>query len=236
MTWDDLLLRDSFKRNETVVLEQIEALLNNGVSVYPPVEGGCTRESIRRSVYKALELTPLANVRVVILGQDPYHGPGQANGLAFSVGRGVPLPPSLKNIFKELYSDWGGELRTDGDLSDWAKQGVLLLNSSLSVEEGKPGSMSELWEPVTDEIIRFIDSNVEPVVFVLWGNHAKHKKALIVHNERNVIESAHPSPLSASRGFFGSKPFSKINRLLSFNGLEPVVWNSNPLNSTPGTV
>lgn len=212
MLWDDLR---EFLYKETVVFEHISKLLSEGIVIYPKNE----------SVFKALTLTSLEDIKVVILGQDPYHGPGQANGLAFSVNEGVPLPPSLKNIFKELQSDLGGELRTNGDLSDWARQGVLLLNSSLTVIEGKPNSMAALWEPVTDEIISRLDERVSPVVFVLWGNNARKKKCLIKNNKDFIIESAHPSPLSANRGFFGTKPFSKINEILRSNGIKPINWH-----------
>ena len=220
-TWDDLFAGETFQRNEAVAFRRIDALQQAGVPVYPAIAGAGMREA----VYRAFRLTPLDKVKVVILGQDPYHGPGQANGLAFSVCDGIPLPPSLRNIFKELQSDLGGKLRVCGDLSDWARQGVLLLNSSLSVEEGKPNSMSKLWEPITDEVIRFVDANAGPVVFVLWGNNARGKKALISRNAGLIVESAHPSPLSASRGFFGSKPFSRVNWLLGLHGQEPVVWS-----------
>lgn len=216
---------EAFRREEALIFQRVEDLIDKGARVYPSAGECVSLESVRSMVYRAFELTPLDKVRVVILGQDPYHGPGQANGLAFSVSNGVALPPSLRNIFKELQSDLGGEARIVGDLTDWAKQGVLLLNSSLTVVEGQPGSMSALWEPITDEVIRFVDSNVVSVVFVLWGNNARRKKHLIVRNADYVVESAHPSPLSASRGFFGSRPFSKVNRILSFNGFEPVVWN-----------
>lgn len=177
-----------------------------GSQVYPAKE----------NIFSAFNLTPLDKVRVVIVGQDPYHEPMQANGLAFSVNSNVPLPPSLKNIFKELQDDLGGELRTNGDLSDWAEQGVLLLNSSLTVIEHKANSMSNIWQDFTDGVIKLLNEQEIPIVFVLWGNNARKKKTLITGSKHYIIESTHPSPLSAHRGFFGSKPFSIINEFTNY--------------------
>lgn len=168
--------------------------------------------------------TSYDDVKVVILGQDPYHEKGQANGLAFSVNNGVKMPPSLKNIFKELQDDIGGELRTNTDLTDWAEQGVFLLNSSLTVIEGRPNSMTDIWNTFTDSIIKLLNSKEKPIVFVLWGKNARSKKKLIDANKHFIIESAHPSPLSAYRGFFGSKPFSKVNEYLISTGQVPIDW------------
>lgn len=181
-----------------------------GSKVYPAKE----------NIFSAFTLTPLDKVRVVILGQDPYHEPMQANGLAFSVNSNVPLPPSLKNIFKELQDDLGGELRTNGDLSDWAEQGILLLNTSLTVIKHKADSMSYIWQDFTDGVISLLNEQKRPIVFVLWGNNARKKKTLITGSQHHIIESAHPSPLSAYRGFFGSKPFSKVNNSL----FEKIKW------------
>jgi uracil-DNA glycosylase len=179
----------------------------------------------KKDVYKALELTLVANTKVVIVGQDPYHGPGQANGLAFSVPVECKIPPSLRNIFKELSIDLGFPERTDGDLSDWSKQGVLLLNSVLTVRGGEPGSHSGLgWQNFTDEVIRQVSLQNDHVVFVLWGKYAQQKATLINASKHTVIKSAHPSPLSAYRGFFGSKPFSKTNSALIGHGQIPVDW------------
>lgn len=178
-----------------------------------------------KDIFRAFEMTPYDQVKVVILGQDPYHEEGQANGLAFSVNNGIKTPPSLQNIFRELQNDMGGRLRTNTDLSDWAEQGVLLLNSSLSVIEGKANSMSKAWEPFTDNIIEILNKKEDPIVFVLWGNNAKRKKKLIDGSHHCIIESAHPSPLSAYRGFFGSKPFSKINQNLNRFGYKEINWN-----------
>lgn len=177
----------------------------------------------KHEVFNAFRLTPFANVKVVIVGQDPYHGVGEAHGLSFSVRDGVKLPPSLKNIYKELYDDLGVPIRTSGDLSSWAKQGVLMLNSTLTVEKDNANSHSNIgWQQFTDDVIRLIDNNKRDVVFILWGNYARSKKALIKNNF--IIESAHPSPFSAYNGFFGSKPFSKCNNYLNSKGLEEIKW------------
>lgn len=175
-------------------------------------------------IYNAFMKTSYDDVKVVILGQDPYHEEGQANGLAFSVNNGVKMPPSLKNIFKELQDDIDGELRTNTDLTDWAKQGVFLLNSSLTVIEGRPNSMADIWNTFTDSIIKLLNNKEKPIVFVLWGKNARDKKKLIDTNKHFIIESAHPSPLSAYRGFFGSKPFSKVNEYLISTGQVPIDW------------
>ena len=177
----------------------------------------------KHEVFNAFRLTPFANVKVVIVGQDPYHGVGEAHGLSFSVRDCVKLPPSLKNIYKELYDDLGVPIRTSGDLSSWAKQGVLMLNSTLTVEKDNANSHSNIgWQQFTDDVIRLIDNNKRDVVFILWGNYARSKKALIKNNF--IIESAHPSPFSAYNGFFGSKPFSKCNNYLKNKGLEEIKW------------
>ena len=177
----------------------------------------------KHEVFNAFRLTPFANVKVVIVGQDPYHGVGEAHGLSFSVRDGVKLPPSLKNIYKELYDDLGVPIRTSGDLSSWAKQGVLMLNSTLTVEKDNANSHSNIgWQQFTDDVIRLIDNNKRDVVFILWGNYARSKKALIKNNF--IIESSHPSPFSAYNGFFGSKPFSKCNNYLKSKGLEEIKW------------
>lgn len=166
------------------------------------------------NLFNALRYTDYDEVKVVILGQDPYHGENEAHGLSFSVLDGVRRPPSLQNIYKELESDLGIQ-RTHNNLSDWAKQGVLLLNSIMSVEKDKPLSHKDKgWETFTDHIIRKLNERERPVIFVLWGSYARSKKALITNPQHKIIESAHPSPLSAHRGFFGSKPFSKINQYL----------------------
>jgi uracil-DNA glycosylase len=177
-------------------------------------------------LFSAFRLTPHARVRVLLLGQDPYHGPGQAHGLAFSVKPGVPPPPSLVNIFKELQNDLGPPPPTSGSLVPWAEQGVLLLNAVLTVRQGEPNSHEgQGWEEFTDAVIRAVSAKPEPVVFLLWGNYARKKKKLIDTQRHQVIESPHPSPLSASGGFFGSRPFSRINGALMLRGQAPIDWH-----------
>ena len=176
-------------------------------------------------IFRALVLTKPSKVKVVMIGQDPYHGPKQANGLAFSVSSGVKLPPSLKNIFKELAQDLGTDLRQEGDLSDWARQGILLLNRVLTVRAGQAGSHQNLgWEEFTQEIVKQINQNANPVIFVLWGKSAQTLEPFINLDRHSVIKSVHPSPLSAYRGFFGSKPFSHINSKLKATGQDPIAW------------
>jgi uracil-DNA glycosylase len=177
------------------------------------------------NVFNALKYTPYDKVKVVILGQDPYQTPGFAHGLAFSVNEGVRTPKSLINIYKELQSDLGCFIPNNGNLVKWAEQGVMLLNTVLTVEEGKSNSHTgKGWEEFTDSIISIINEKNEPVVFVLWGNNARSKKALITNPNHLIIESPHPSPLSASRGFFGSKPFSRANDFLKSKNIEPIDW------------
>ena len=178
-----------------------------------------------KNVFKALELTPFESVKVVILGQDPYHGFGQAHGLSFSVQKGIPLPPSLKNIYKELQEDIGGELSTEGDLSHWAKQGVLLLNTVLTVEEGNANShKGKGWERLTNRFIESLNELKHPVIFILWGKPAQNKEKLIINLNHIILKAPHPSPLSAYRGFFGSKPFSRVNDILIQQGQTPIRW------------
>lgn len=177
------------------------------------------------NIFRAFELCPFESVKVVILGQDPYHGPQQANGLCFSVNQGVQNPPSLQNIFKEIQSDLGGELRTDGCLDDWARQGVLLLNATLTVEAHKAGSHQKKgWEPFTDAVVEVLSREKKHLVFILWGRYAQEKGAKIDTQKHLVLKSAHPSPLSSYAGFFGSKPFSKTNEYLEEKGEEQVKW------------
>ena len=176
------------------------------------------------NIFNALRYTDYENVKVVILGQDPYHGEGEAHGLSFSVLEGVKRPPSLNNIFKELYNDLG-IVRTNNCLSDWAHQGVLLLNAIMTVEKDKPLSHKDKgWEIFTDTVIKKLNERNKPVIFVLWGSFARSKKELITNPIHHIIESPHPSPLSASRGFFGSKPFSKINTFLEKDGIDGINW------------
>lgn len=178
---------------------------------------------------RAFELTPLDKVKVVILGQDPYHGPGQAHGLAFSVPKGVRVPPSLANIYKELHADLGVEIPPHGDLEHWARQGVLLLNTSLTVEEGFAGSHAgKGWEAITDAAVAAVAAREEPTVFILWGTHARNKAKRVPElaqpGRHLVIASPHPSPLSAHAGFFGSKPFSRANAFLEAHGRGAIDW------------
>ena len=177
-----------------------------------------------KDVFKAFRLTSYKNTSVVILGQDPYHGVGEANGLCFSVNHGIKMPPSLKNIYKELYDDLKIE-RSDTDLSDWAKSGVLLLNSVLTVEKDKPASHKFIgWEEFTDEVISKLNGKETPVVFILWGNFAKSKIPLITNKKHLILSSSHPSPFSVNYGFFGSKPFSKTNKFLKENNIKEIEW------------
>ena len=176
-------------------------------------------------IYAALHLTEFAKTKVVILGQDPYHGPGQAHGLSFSVKPGVPAPPSLQNIFKELHDDLGCYIPNNGHLVKWAEQGVLLLNTVLTVRANSPNShRGKGWEIFTDRVISLLNEREQPVVFILWGSHAQAKLPQIDTTKHFVIRSPHPSPLSASRGFFGSRPFSKTNRFLRQAGLGEIDW------------
>ncbi|MFU9047091.1 uracil-DNA glycosylase [Acinetobacter tibetensis] len=177
-------------------------------------------------IFNAFNTTPLEQVKVVILGQDPYHGPNQAHGLSFSVQRGVALPPSLRNIFHELHADIGVEIPRHGDLTHWAEQGVLLLNSVLTVEAGQPTSHQKRgWENFTDHVIDVLNEQREHIVFILWGAYAQRKGQRIDPNKHLILKAAHPSPLAANRGgFFGCKVFSKTNNYLKHNGIEPINW------------
>ena len=176
-------------------------------------------------IFNALHYTDYQDVKVVILGQDPYHGPNQAHGLSFSVKPGVPTPPSLKNIYKELQSDLGCYIPNNGYLKSWTDQGVLLLNTVLTVRAGNANShKGKGWEIFTDRVISVLNDREEPVIFILWGNNAISKKKLITNERHYILQSVHPSPLSASRGFFGTKPFSKTNEILKSLGKEPVDW------------
>ena len=213
MTWKEVLQpikeSDYFK----ILWEKVK-LQYNSTQCFPPKD----------EIFRALELTEFDDVEVVIIGQDPYHNDGQANGLCFSVSENVTAPPSLKNIFIELKEDVGVE-RKNKDLQDWAKQGVLLLNATLTVQAHQPNSHKNLgWEVFTDFIIKEISDKKENVVFVLWGAFAQKKASLIDSNKHHIIQSAHPSPFSVYRGFFGSKPFSKINNYLLEKGKKTIVW------------
>ena len=213
-TWNEILVEEMQKD----YYQQLQAFVQKRraeVRVFPE----------EKNVFNALELTPFESVKVVILGQDPYHGFGQAHGLSFSVQKGTPLPPSLKNIYKELQEDIGGELPTEGDLSHWAKQGVLLLNTVLTVEEGNANShKGKGWETLTNRLIESLNELKHPVIFILWGKPAQDKEKLITNPNHVLLKAPHPSPLSAYRGFFGSKPFSKVNDILIQQGQTPICW------------
>lgn len=177
------------------------------------------------NLFKAFDTTPLSKIKVVIIGQDPYHGEGQANGLSFSVNRGIPIPPSLQNIFKELNRDIGLKIPSHGDLTSWAKQGVFLLNSSLTVRSGEPMSHAQIgWATFTDAVIKTIATNREKIVFLLWGKFAKEKTRFIDSNRHFLLTAPHPSPLSAHQGFLGCSHFSSCNEYLVKNGIDPIDW------------
>ena len=210
--------------------KELEVIWNspNFQKVYNHVLSLYDKETIypsKEDIFRALKLTPYNKVKVVIMGQDPYHGEGEAMGLSFSVHKGIKLPPSLKNIYKEIYDDIGIIEPVCGDLTKWANEGVLLLNSVLTVKKDTPASHKNIgWEPLTDYIIKKLNARLEPVVFILWGNFAKSKAVYITNPQHLVLTSAHPSPFSCRYGFFGSKPFSKTNEFLKKNGIKPVDW------------
>ena len=212
--WDEKLNiienSEGFKKFLALINEKYE-----NSTVFPP----------KNYIFNALKLTSFKNTKVVIVGQDPYHGIGEAHGLSFSVQKGIKIPPSLQNIYKELYNDLGIPPHSDGDLTKWANEGVLLLNAVLTVEKDKPASHRKIgWELLTDYIIKVLNQKEEPVVFILWGNFAKEKKELITNSKHLVLTSTHPSPFSANNGFFGSKPFSKTNDFLLKNNIKPIDW------------
>ena len=212
--WKDLL-QDEFSKDYYLKLRQFLINEYNNNTIYPD----------KYDIFNALHFTSYNDVRVVILGQDPYHGPKQAHGLSFSVNPGVAIPPSLLNIYKELHSDLGCFIPNNGYLKKWAEQGVLLLNTSLTVRAGEANSHKNIgWEIFTDRIISLVNEKEDPVVFLLWGNNAIKKKELITNSKHLILTSPHPSPLSASRGFFGSKPFSKINNFLISINKSPIDW------------
>lgn len=178
-----------------------------------------------KDIFAAFEFCNISELKVVIIGQDPYHGIGQANGLCFSVAKGITIPPSLRNIFKELNTDIGKEIPISGDLSHWAKQGVLMLNATLTVRANSPGShQNKGWETFTDAVIKKISATCEGIVFLLWGAYAQRKGAIIDNSKHYILSSAHPSPFAAARGFFGNKHFSKTNTYLIKQGKSPINW------------
>ncbi len=212
--WNELLKdeleKDYYKKLRAFLIEEYK---NN--IVYPNAY----------DIYNALHYTDYKDVKAVILGQDPYHGPNQAHGLAFSVKPGVRIPPSLLNMYKELHDDLGCYIPNNGYLEKWAREGVLLLNTALTVRQAEANSHSRIgWEKFTDHIIELLNERKDPVVFILWGNNAKSKEKFITNKQHFIIKSVHPSPLSAFGGFFGSKPFSKTNNILKSIGKEPIDW------------
>lgn len=211
--WDKILEEEYHKEYFLELINKVNNEYRNKI-IFPEY----------KNIFNAFKLTPYEVVKVVIIGQDPYHGEKEAHGLSFSVLEGVARPPSLNNIFKELYSDLGIK-KESNDLTNWAKEGVMLLNSILTVEKDKPLSHKDFgWTYFTDSVIKKINEKTEPVIFILWGNYARSKKELITNKIHYIIESAHPSPLSASRGFLGSKPFSKTNKILKELGKKEINW------------
>ncbi len=212
-------LADEFKKPYfKQITDHLKTEKTQGKTIYPPGP----------QIFNAFEQTPFRKVKVVILGQDPYHGPRQAMGLSFSVNKGVAIPPSLINIFKEIHEDLGAPIPQHGDLTHWANQGVLLLNASLTVRAGEPMSHSKIgWHLFTNTVIQRISKDREHVVFLLWGKFAQEKEALIDKKKHLILKSAHPSPLSASHGFFGNHHFSKTNEYLMKKGLDPIDWAIN---------
>lgn len=214
-TWKNILM-DEFQKEYFIKLKAFLVEEKKKYTVYPPGS----------QIFAAFSHTPFNSVKVVILGQDPYHGPGQAHGLCFSVPKGIRTPPSLQNIFKEINNDLGIPIPSHGNLEKWAKQGVLLLNATLTVRANQAGShQNKGWETFTDAVIKGLSDNHKGLVFILWGNYAQAKTRIIDTNKHFVLTAPHPSPLSASRGFFGCKHFSKTNRLLTSIGKEPIDWS-----------
>ncbi|HDP75905.1 MAG TPA: uracil-DNA glycosylase [Bacteroidales bacterium] len=214
-TWKNVLM-DEFQKDYFIKLKEFLIEEKKKYMVYPPGS----------QIFEAFNHTPFNKVKVVILGQDPYHGPGQAHGLCFSVPNGIPAPPSLQNIFKEINSDLGLPIPNHGNLEKWAKQGVLLLNATLTVRANQAGShQNKGWETFTDAAIKALSDHHKGLVFILWGNYAQAKTRIIDTNKHFVLTAPHPSPLSASRGFYGCNHFSKTNRLLSSIGKEPIDWS-----------
>jgi uracil-DNA glycosylase len=210
------VLRGEFDKPYWDELQRFVRAERERTTVFPPHD----------EVFAALHLTPYARTRVLVLGQDPYHGLGQAHGLCFSVRHGVRPPPSLMNIHKELNADIGVPIPEHGNLEPWARHGVLLLNATLTVRSGQAGShQGKGWETFTDEVIRTVDARPDHVVFILWGGYARKKRALIDTSRHTIVESAHPSPLSANNGFFGSRPFSRTNDALVEHAQEPIDWS-----------
>lgn len=212
--WDELL-NSEFQKEYYQKLRKFLISEYREKTVYPPMD----------EIFEALKLTSYEECKVLILGQDPYHGPGQAHGLAFSVNPGIPTPPSLKNIYKELNAEVGTYIPNNGYLVPWAEQGILLLNTALTVRAGEANSHSKVgWEIFTDRVIELLNEKEDPVIFILWGNNAKSKKKLITNSRHFILEGVHPSPLSASRGFFGCGHFKTTNEILKNLGKKEIDW------------
>lgn len=215
----DALLADEFRKDYYLRLREFLKAEYGSRNIFPPMN----------DIFNALRYTSYSDVKAVILGQDPYHGMGQAHGLCFSVKRGVQPPPSLQNIFKELNADLGIQPPSHGELTAWAKSGVLLLNTALTVREGQANShRGQGWEILTDRVIELLNERSQPIVFILWGGNARAKTKLITNPAHLVLQCAHPSPLSAYNGFFGCRHFSKANEFLARNGIEPIDWRLEP--------
>lgn len=213
-SWKEKLQKEFEKPYFSGLIDFVRAEFNSQ-TIYPP----------GKEIFRAFDCADFEQVKVVIIGQDPYHGPGQANGLCFSVRDGVPIPPSLKNIFKEIHADMGTPIPKSGDLERWARQGVLLLNATLTVRASSAGShQNKGWEEFTDAVIRVVSENKTNIVFLLWGAYAQRKGEIIDRSRHLVLMSAHPSPFSADRGFFGNKHFSKTNEYLKMKGLKEIDW------------
>ena len=214
--WDEIL-KDEFQKPYYLQIRQFLKGEYSTRTVFPPMH----------DIFNALKYTPFENTKVVILGQDPYHEIGQAHGLSFSVKQGVKIPPSLVNIYKELHDDIGMAIPSHGELTSWATQGVLLLNATLTVRQGQANSHQNIgWATFTDNVIKLLNESARPIVFLLWGGNARSKKAYITNKHHLVLESVHPSPLSAYGGFFGCKHFSKANEFLKSTNQAPINWNS----------
>ena len=214
-SWKEVLEKEFSKEYFTKLTQFVKEEYNGGIPIYPPA----------KLIFNAFDHCPFDKVKVVILGQDPYHGTGQANGLCFSVNKGIPFPPSLLNIFKEIQSDLGTPIPQDGDLTRWSDQGVLLLNATLTVRAAQAGSHQKHgWEEFTDAAIRELASRRSGIVFILWGSYAQKKGAFIDRSKHLVLTSPHPSPLSAYQGFFGNHHFSTANRYLKEQGKSEIIW------------
>lgn len=218
ITWEDILAEEKQKPYFKAILDQLNQAYAQGKTIYPA----------KKDIFNAFTLTSYNNLKVVIIGQDPYHGPNQAHGLCFSVQQGVPTPPSLQNIYKELKQDLDFTIPDHGNLSYWAEQGVLLLNATLTVEAGLAGSHAKFgWQTFTDRVIELLNQYPEPLVYLLWGSHAQKKGQIIDTKKHHILTCAHPSPLSAHRGFMGCKHFSKANELLKKSQRTPIDWQIN---------